>query len=125
MEAQPRCGPFVQTKRPALFRLHNLAAAYGQRPSAVVGLEDEWAAYQFDMACLTLGRRVESALAKNAAAKKNARKPEAHIIAEILGAPGEPKQYGSLTSKVTKAKTIRPGDPDWAIFMGNEAGSKK
>lgn len=47
----------------SLLNLDRLGRAYGVRPSAVVGIEDEWAAYQFDMAALALGNRVERALA--------------------------------------------------------------
>lgn len=36
-----------------------MAAAYGSRPSAILGVEDSWSAYQLDLCCLTLGRQVE------------------------------------------------------------------
>lgn len=36
--------------------LHNLAQAYSQLPSRIVGIEDAWAAYQFDLAVLVSGR---------------------------------------------------------------------
>lgn len=32
--------------------LHLMASTYSQRPSAIVGIDDEWAAYQFDAAVL-------------------------------------------------------------------------
>ena len=32
--------------------LHLMARTYSQRPSAIVGIDDEWAAYQFDAAVL-------------------------------------------------------------------------
>ncbi len=32
--------------------LHLMAKTYSQRPSAFVGIDDEWAAYQFDAAVL-------------------------------------------------------------------------
>jgi hypothetical protein len=48
-----------------------VATAYGQRPSAILGIYDpstgsgcEWAAYQLDLATLRLGRQVEAALAE-------------------------------------------------------------
>lgn len=110
----------MEKNRAGLFRLHNLATAYQQRPSTIAGIEDEWAAYQFDMACLTLGRRVENALSKNANKKKNARKPEAHILAEILGGPAE-KQYASLADK-RPARVVRPGDAEyeaWKAVIGS------
>ncbi len=60
-EAQPNSGPFVQNDKRSLFTLHSLAEAYGRRPSEIIGLTDEWAAYQFDAAALTLGRIVKTA----------------------------------------------------------------
>ena len=35
-----------------MLTLHLLAKTYGQRPSAIAGIDDEWAAYQFDVAVL-------------------------------------------------------------------------
>jgi len=32
--------------------LHLIAKTYGRRPSEIVGIADEWAAYQFDAAVL-------------------------------------------------------------------------
>jgi hypothetical protein len=37
-----------------------MAEAYGQRPSAILAIEDDWTAYQVDLATLLVGRRVES-----------------------------------------------------------------
>ena len=42
-----------------------MAQAYGRRPSAVLGIKEAWAAYQFDSAVLTLGRWVENRLAEH------------------------------------------------------------
>lgn len=43
-----------------LLELHNVAQAYGQRPSTVLGIEgDGWLAYQVDVACLVVARTVE------------------------------------------------------------------
>lgn len=76
---------------------------------------DEWAGYQFDMAALTIGRKVENALSKNAMAKKN-RKPEAQILADILGAgAGEKREFASLSKKVA-VKTVKPGGEDYEIL---------
>lgn len=50
--------------RTELWRLHNLAQTYGQRPSAVLGIADTWAAFQLDMATMMLGRWVESRLSE-------------------------------------------------------------
>jgi hypothetical protein len=53
----------VKNKR-ALWNLHLVATEYHSRPSAIVGLEDEWAAYQLDAACLRLARHVDEELEK-------------------------------------------------------------
>jgi hypothetical protein len=45
-----------------LLRLHNLADAYGFRPSALFTLETDLADWQLDEACLIVGRRVENNL---------------------------------------------------------------
>lgn len=36
-----------------------MASAYGCRPSEILGVEDPWAAYELDLACLVAGREVE------------------------------------------------------------------
>ena len=38
--------------RTEILTLHWVAKTYGQRPSTIVGIADEWAAYQFDVAVL-------------------------------------------------------------------------
>jgi hypothetical protein len=40
--------------------LDAIASRYGQRPSAILGISDSWAAYQFDLAVLNAGRTGES-----------------------------------------------------------------
>ena len=37
-----------------------MTTAYHERPSQILRVNDEWAAYQFDMAVLMFGRYVES-----------------------------------------------------------------
>jgi hypothetical protein len=44
--------------------LDELAKRYGQRPSQVLGIADEWAAYQLDVATLTVGRWVDGKLSE-------------------------------------------------------------
>lgn len=43
-----------------MWNLHHLAKEYSQRPSSVIGVDDEWAAYQFDLATLRLAQHVEA-----------------------------------------------------------------
>jgi len=45
--------------------MHSLAEAYGPRPSQRLQLQTEWAAYQFDEACLMAGRAAEKAALEN------------------------------------------------------------
>lgn len=47
-----------------MWKLHNLATAYGTRPSEILGVDDGYLAYQVDLACLTFGRYVENKLAE-------------------------------------------------------------
>jgi len=49
--------------RESLWTLHNLAKEYGTRPSEILHIGDEWAAYQLDVMTLTTGREIEAALA--------------------------------------------------------------
>ena len=42
-----------------LARIHNLASAYGLRPSDFFEFETELGAFQLDEACLIVGRRIE------------------------------------------------------------------
>jgi hypothetical protein len=46
-----------------LWKLHLLASEYGQRPSGILGVQDQWAAYELDLACMTVARRAERAMA--------------------------------------------------------------
>lgn len=48
--------------RLSLWELHCLATAYGQRPSGILRISDEWAAYQLDVATLLVGREFEVAI---------------------------------------------------------------
>jgi hypothetical protein len=45
-----------------LWRLHNVAEAYGKRPSEILNLETEIGAWSLDEACLMIGRRFEKEL---------------------------------------------------------------
>jgi hypothetical protein len=50
--------------------LDAIASRYGQRPSAILGISDAWAAYQFDLAVLNAGRTGESGNAEGTAGGK-------------------------------------------------------
>ena len=49
-------------ERTNLWRLYNIATAYGQRASDFVQLETEIGAWYLDEACLAIGRRFENML---------------------------------------------------------------
>ncbi len=80
----------MQSRR-NLWTLHNLALSYGQRPAAILGVEDEWAAYQVDVATLTLGRWVEAQLAETD--KKGRR---VHSLHSLLAEPGAARPAGDF-----------------------------
>ena len=46
-------------RRENLWALHSVSTAYGCRPSSILQIEDQWSAYQLDLACLMAGREVE------------------------------------------------------------------
>lgn len=54
-----RSRPFVRNKD-ALHTLDLLAQRYNTRPSAILNLADEWAAYQLDLCALYVGAKEES-----------------------------------------------------------------
>lgn len=88
------CVNFVENKR-QLWTLHSLAKEYGQRPSTIAGIDDSWAAYQFDVAAMIFGREVEgklskgetlsSALGVKLSARERARMGEFRSIREAKG----------------------------------------
>jgi len=47
-------------KRENLEMLHYLGTAYHQRPSSLLGIRDEWAAYQLDVVTLVVGKEAEA-----------------------------------------------------------------
>lgn len=111
--------PFVQN-RSELLKLHNLGAAYGQRPSAIARIEDEWAAFQLDSACLVIGRKVENALRENEAKDKKSRLPVPEVIRRALGQdPGaaNKQEFGNLGDKVTQVVKIGPDEDPFEVMM--------
>ncbi len=74
-----------------------MSSTYGSRPSQILGIADEWAAYQLDAATLTLGRQVEAAIINGE-----------DVEALLAGQPGEPDagQFRSPVGLVTKTMKI-------------------
>jgi hypothetical protein len=50
-----------------MWQLHLVCKTYPTRPSDLVGIEDEWAAYQFDLALALFGNNVEAELGRGKA----------------------------------------------------------
>lgn len=78
-----------------MWNLHSLCVQYGRRPSEVLGLKDEWAAFQFDEAVVQFGLWIESKLAERD--KQGAPK---HTLANLLSE--DKPQYASLAQFVTQ-----------------------
>ena len=67
--------------RREVWNLHQLAQAYSVRPSTVIGLDDLWSAYQFDLAVLRLAQYVDAGLAKK------------QSIEALLGVPAAERKW--------------------------------
>lgn len=74
-----------------------------QRPSALVGVTDEWAAYQFDMAVAQFGAWVEGKLSERD--KKG--KPK-HTLGALLGdTAAADRQYAPLNIDPSTLRKVR------------------
>lgn len=83
--------------------------SYGQRPSAVLGLEPaSWEAYQLDVATLQLGRWVEGKLSE----RDEKGKPVWTLERLLNGETGEQREFAALKGKATRTVQIRP-DGTW------------
>lgn len=69
-----------------------MCAAYSTRPSLVVGIDDEWLAYQFDIAVFSWGRHVNNKLAEH----DDKGKPK-YDLEDILSDEDHPRNMISLT----------------------------
>lgn len=75
---------------------------YSQRPSAVVGVADEWAAYQFDLAVGQFGAWVEGKLSE----RDKAGKPK-HTLAALLEDGTAPPQRQYMPVSVAGLRKVR------------------
>ncbi len=85
---------------------------YGQRPSSFIGLRaDSWAAYQLDVATLTVGRWIDSKLAETTKDGK-----PVHRLVDLLSnkpAAGQGSDgFRSVTGMVTERRAI-PASGVW------------
>lgn len=99
--------------RANLWELDELARRYGQRPSQVVGIDDPWAAYQLDVATLTVGRWVDGKLAE-----RNKKGKPVHRLVDLLrektdqGQGGSSSGFRSVAGLVTERRAI-PASGVW------------
>ena len=59
-----RCAPFVE-KTENLRLLDAIGHRYGSRPSAILGIDDEWLAYQLDLSCLVAASQNQESRIQN------------------------------------------------------------
>lgn len=95
-----------------MWELDELARRYGQRPSQVIGIADEWAAYQLDVATLTVGRWVDGKLSE-----RNKQGKPIHRLGDLLREKTEKGQasssgFRSVTGMVTERRAI-PASGVW------------
>lgn len=91
-----------------MWNLHSLSATYSQRPSAVIGVEDPWAAYQFDMAVAQFGTWVENRLAE----RDKDGKPK-YDLAQLLGDEAAGERYYTPVSAEGLRKVRVKEDGTW------------
>ncbi len=92
-----------------MWNLHSLSATYSLRPSAVLGVDDPWAAYQFDMAVGQFGAWVEGKLSE----RDKAGKPK-HTLAGLLAeqATGGDRQYRQVSAEGLRTVRVKE-DGTW------------
>jgi hypothetical protein len=108
------CSPFAR-KKSELWRLYCLSTSYGDRPSEILGIDDEWAAYQLDDAVTYLGRWVEAKLSER---HRKSGKPK-YTLEYLLRDRGEGKDSSkrrvfrsAVKGRAVKKVRVRP-DGTW------------
>jgi hypothetical protein len=79
-----------------------LSVTYSRLPSAVVGIADAWAAYQFDLAVAQFGAWVEGKLQE----RDGKGKPK-HTLAKLLEVERARGQGAALTIDMAQVRTVR------------------
>lgn len=79
-----------------MWALHKLCKAYGQRPSAVFGIEDAWLAWDFDQAVSAFGAEVEQ---RQRETKKDG-SPRYATVRELLNLPKEPMRMKPVSKSM-------------------------
>lgn len=80
--------------------MHALAEAYGARPSSLIELQTEWAAWQFDEACLVAGRAAEKDAVENSG--------QFSVNSDQFGGR-KPQKFSSLRGKARKKVDVKDG----------------
>lgn len=91
-----------------LWLLHRLSETYGRRPSEVIGIDDEWAGYQLDVAALLMGSHVAAATATGVSAGEVLKRLR-DGAKQVSGPPTR------RSDKRTYQKLGRPGMPKMKI----------
>ena len=108
------CSPFAR-KKGELWRLYCLSTSYGRRPSEILGVDDEWAAYQLDDAVTYLGRWVEAKLSERHRKSGKPRYTLEYLLREReeeKGSPGRPVFQSAVKGRAVKKVRVRP-DGTW------------
>lgn len=92
-----------------MWNLHALATATHQRPSDIVGIDDRWAAYQFDAAVVLVGTTVENALQEmsESGGKMTPRYTSAQLLDAGFRLPQPASAADALKAMATKSKGVR------------------
>ncbi len=85
-----------------MWNLHSLSATYSLRPSAAVGIDDAWAAYQFDLAVAQFGAWVEGKLNE----RDGKGKPKT-TLAKLLGIKATAQGTSGLALPATAIRKVR------------------
>lgn len=92
-----------------------MAERFSQRPSQILKVHDEWAAYAFDSAVLYFGGYIEGKLAE-----RDAKNNQKHSLDELLS-DGTVEEADDLSAFAGISGTVRTRRPRSAIQVGNDA----
>lgn len=92
-----------------MWNLHTLAQTTHQRPSDIVGIDDRWAAYQFDSAVCLIGTTIGNALQETT--KAGDKLTPRYTLTQLLDAdfrlPQPASARDALKAMATKVKGVR------------------
>lgn len=93
-----------------------VAKTYSTRPSVIVGIENDWQAYQFDSAVLLFGVFIENKLEE----RNKSGKPK-YKLADLLK---EPEAMKATPGKTARPSRVPTGLADPAMLLGGRAYRK-